>query len=213
MKRFTWIALAVLLCAGPAVAQMSPLPGGGNMVRIGPAVPIAQLPPVYQTAGQLFLINNGNGESCTDATGTTKVLCYSDGSTYAAFSAAGAVGDSPTYVGLTLSGLTASRAVFTGASKELVSVAVTGTGSAVLATTPTLVTPVLGVATGTSLALTGSLTSSAATNIGWSVVAGANTACNTTCTSACVFGLDTATTVLVDCASALADTCVCAGAS
>lgn len=53
--------------------------------------------------------------------------------------------------GLTLDGLTASSAVATDASKKLVSVANTGTGSNVLATSPTLVTPVLGVAAVTSV--------------------------------------------------------------
>lgn len=60
---------------------------------------------------------------------------------------------------------------------------------------------------------TGTVRSSATSDIGWSVVAGANTACNTTCTSACVFGWDAGTTAIVNCASALADNCVCAGAS
>lgn len=59
----------------------------------------------------------------------------------------------------------------------------------------------------------GSILSSAATNIGWSVVAGANTACNTTCTNACVFGQNTADMTIVDCAAATADVCVCAGAN
>jgi hypothetical protein len=49
------------------------------------------------------------------------------------------------------SALTASSAVATDASKNLVSVTNTGTGSNVLATSPTLVTPVLGVATATSI--------------------------------------------------------------
>lgn len=59
----------------------------------------------------------------------------------------------------------------------------------------------------------GQIRSSRTTDIGWSVVAGANTACNTTCTSACVLGWDTGTSAIVNCASALADNCVCAGAS
>ncbi len=216
MKRFTWIALAVLLCVGPSQAQMSPLPGGGEMVRIGPAVAIAKLPPVYQTTGQLFLVNDAaTGSDCTTGASTTKVLCYSTGAAYEAMTTAGAVGDSPTYVGITLSGLTASKPVGTDGSKALVSLTTTGSGASVLATTPTLVTPVLGVATGTSLAVTGSITSSSATDLGWSVVAGANTACNTTCTSACVFGFDSGGTppTLVACSSALADICACAGAS
>ena len=49
------------------------------------------------------------------------------------------------------SSLTASSAVATDASKALVSVTNTGTGNNVLATSPTLVTPVLGAASATSI--------------------------------------------------------------
>jgi hypothetical protein len=49
------------------------------------------------------------------------------------------------------SALTASSAVATDASKNLVSVTNTGTGNNVLATSPTLVTPVLGAASATSV--------------------------------------------------------------
>ena len=52
----------------------------------------------------------------------------------------------------TLSNLTASQAVFTDASKNLVSNAITGTGNVVMSTSPTLVTPALG--TPTALVLT-----------------------------------------------------------
>lgn len=77
---------------------------------------------------------------------------------------------SPTFVGLTLTGLTASQAVQTNGSKALISIANTGTGNNVLATSPTistptvsggtftspaLVTPNIGAATGTSLQLSG----------------------------------------------------------
>jgi len=60
----------------------------------------------------------------------------------------------------------------------------------------------------------GTVTNSA-NDMGWSVVAGANTACTTTCTSACVFGVNTAATEadIVNCADATADECMCAGAS
>ncbi len=51
----------------------------------------------------------------------------------------------------TLSALTASTALALNASKEVVSVTNTGSGNNVLATSPTLVTPVLGAATATSL--------------------------------------------------------------
>lgn len=51
--------------------------------------------------------------------------------------------------------------------------AITGTGSVVLATSPTLTTPVIGVATGTSLAATGKITSSSPTaGIGYATGAG-----------------------------------------
>ena len=52
---------------------------------------------------------------------------------------------------------------------------------------------------------------STATNLGWAARAGANTACNTTCTAAhgCAFGYDIGTTAVVDCSSALADSCIC----
>lgn len=47
--------------------------------------------------------------------------------------------------------LTASQAAFTDANKNLVSNAITGTGNVVMSTSPTLVTPALGVATATSI--------------------------------------------------------------
>lgn len=59
---------------------------------------------------------------------------------------------------------------------------------------------------------TDKVTSSRTTDLGWSVVSVTNQACNTTCTSACVHGFDAAAG-LTDCASALSDQCVCAGAS
>ncbi len=92
----------------------------------------------------------------------------------------------------------------------------TGTGLLVFGTTPTLTTPVIGAATGTSLAVTSSITSSSTTTIGWSVVSGANAACSTTCTNACVLGFDNGAAdaeALVDCADTTADVCVCAGAN
>lgn len=51
--------------------------------------------------------------------------------------------------------LTASRPVSTDGSFNLVSASITGTGSTVLQTSPTLITPALGAATGTSLQLSG----------------------------------------------------------
>lgn len=57
---------------------------------------------------------------------------------------------SATGTDLTLSSLTASQVVLTDANKKLVSQAATGSGNIVRATSPTLVTPVLGAATATT---------------------------------------------------------------
>ncbi len=67
---------------------------------------------------------------------------------------------------------------------------------------------------GGNVTIDGSVTSDA-NDMGWAVVAGADTACTTTCTSACVFGVNTAAANadIVDCADATADECLCAGAS
>jgi len=65
---------------------------------------------------------------------------------------------SPTFATETThSYLTASAAVATDANKKLVSVTNTGTGDNVLATSPSLTTPNIGVASGTSLSVTGAL--------------------------------------------------------
>jgi len=65
-----------------------------------------------------------------------------------------------------------------------------------------------------SIVATGDITSSDAGDIGWSIVAAGNQACNTTCTFACVAGQDDdAAGILVNCASANADRCICAGAN
>jgi hypothetical protein len=65
-----------------------------------------------------------------------------------------------------LAALTASQAVFTNASKALVSNAITGTGNVVMSTSPTLVTPALGTPTalvGTNI--TGTATNFTASNV------------------------------------------------
>ena len=56
-----------------------------------------------------------------------------------------------------VSSLTASLPVFTDASKGLVSNTMTGTGNVVMSTSPTLVTPALGAATATTLAVSDSI--------------------------------------------------------
>lgn len=59
-----------------------------------------------------------------------------------------------------------------------------------------------------------SIISNSTTDIGWSVVNASNQACNTTCTSGCVVGIDTlGTGGFLSCATATADSCICAGPS
>jgi hypothetical protein len=68
--------------------------------------------------------------------------------------------------------LTASVAVFTNASKNLISVGLNGSGNVVLTTSPTLVTPILGVASATSLSLTSTTDATSSTVGGTLTVAG-----------------------------------------
>jgi hypothetical protein len=75
-----------------------------------------------------------------------------------------------------ISGLGANVAAFlaTPSSANLAAALTdeTGTGAAVFANTPTLVTPNIGAATGTSLAVTGAVTSSGAAGVGYATGAG-----------------------------------------
>ena len=75
-----------------------------------------------------------------------------------------------------VSGLASNVATFltTPSSANLAAVLTdeTGTGANVFANTPTLVTPVIGAATGTSLAVTGAVTSSGTAGIGYATGAG-----------------------------------------
>ncbi len=72
---------------------------------------------------------------------------------------AGTVATATTTPVITLT--TSITGILSGNGTAISAATTTGSGSVVLATTPTLVTPILGVATGTSLTLTGGLTSGA----------------------------------------------------
>jgi len=86
--------------------------------------------------------------------------------------------DSVAYLALTQTltnktiNLTSNTLVATSAQMRSALTDETGTGSAVFATTPTLVTPVIGAATGTSLAVTGAVTSSGTAGVGYATGAG-----------------------------------------
>lgn len=74
------------------------------------------------------------------------------------------------------------------------------------------INPATGVGTFAGVASTGSITSSSATTIGWSVVTAAAAACTATCTNACVVGQKPDFT-MVDCSDTAATRCLCAGAN
>jgi hypothetical protein len=97
--------------------------------------------------------------STTPLAGTEVLPIVQSGSTKQVSVANLTAGRAISALGLTVSGLTASTALALNASKEAVSVTNTGTGNNVLATSPTLVTPVIGAATGTSLVTTSQVTS------------------------------------------------------
>jgi hypothetical protein len=98
------------------------------------------------TAGGLITASNG----LTSTVGTTTLGSVTAGSI---------VGTS-----LQLSNLSVSSAVATDASKNLISVATTGSGMYVLATSPTLTTPVLGAASATSITASGNISASTFTS-------------------------------------------------
>jgi len=78
------------------------------------------------------------------------------------------------------------------------------------------VTSVDVITDGGTVTIDGTITSTATSDLGWSIQTGANTACNTTCTSACVMGFELDAwdnTSLLACDDATADACLCAGSS
>ena len=104
---------------------------------------------------------SGNGSALTNVTATTNAnltgMVTSNGNATTVVTNANLTGM------ITSVGNTTSLGSFTSANLATALSDETGSGVAVLATSPTLVTPVLGVATGTSLSVTGQLTSTVAT--------------------------------------------------
>jgi hypothetical protein len=96
-----------------------------------------------------------NGKQATIAAGTGVTIT---GGNTVAIGQTVASSASPTFVGLTLSGLNVAGIVTNTAGGVLSTVATTGTGNIVRANTPTLVTPVLGDATATTVIVSGDIT-------------------------------------------------------
>jgi hypothetical protein len=132
--------------------------GGGTVTSVSASVPaflsISGSP--ITTSGTLAISLSGTalpvlngGTGTTTNTGSGSVVLNDSPSLVTPIIGA-ATGTS-----LNLSSLTATQAVATDASKNLISVATTGTGNYVLNDSPSLVTPIIGAATGTSLNLSG----------------------------------------------------------
>jgi hypothetical protein len=100
---------------------------------------------VFRGAGPTTGVTIVKGESAVVAWNGTDFIKISNAGGAASFTNVTVSGTT------TLSGLTASTALALDASKNVVSVTNTGTGSNVLATSPTLVTPVLGTPTSVTL--------------------------------------------------------------
>lgn len=125
--------------------------------------------------------------------------------------------DSTTANTLTLKAATTGTASFVGAdaaSPANTALDTTGAGTITIGSADVLGTSV--VTDGGTVSIDGTITSSATSDLGWSIQTGANTACNTTCTSACVMGFELDAwdaTSLLACSDATADACLCAGSS
>jgi hypothetical protein len=109
----------------------------------------------------------------TPALGTPSALVGTNITGTAAGLTAGNVTTNANLTGAVTSvGNTASLGSFTSANLAAALTDETGTGAAVFANTPTLVTPNIGAATGTSLAVTGAVTSSGTAGVGYATGAG-----------------------------------------
>lgn len=126
----------------------SGVPSAGNLTNGELAINI--------TDGKLFYKDNGGSIQVIGTKGgvgsssTTQVL-YNVAGLVVGSSSLTFDGTKLTVGGLNNSALTASQAIFTDSSKNLVSNAITGTGNVVMSTSPTLVTPVLGTPTSVTL--------------------------------------------------------------
>ena len=137
---------------------------GGSVNLIGPNTASTinfTLPSADGSSGQA-LTTNGSGTLAfstvtTGAAGSTTQVQYNNSGAFAGSANMTFNGTTLALAGLsnsgttTLSGLTASTALALDASKNVVSVTNTGSGSNVLATSPTLVTPILGTPTSATL--------------------------------------------------------------
>lgn len=128
-----------------ALTFSAPLSRTSNTISIGSATTSSN---GYLTSADWNIFN---GKQATIVAGTGVSI---SGATTITIGQAVATTSSPLFAGITLSGLNVSGIVTNTASGVLNTTATTGTGNIVRATSPTLVTPVLGDASATSITAT-----------------------------------------------------------
>jgi hypothetical protein len=152
-----YYSAAGTLASSAALAANALVKGGGagvapSTITTGTNV-LTALGVNVGTAGA-FVVNGGalgtpSSGTVTNLTGTASISI--NGTVGATTPSTGAFTTLSASSTVTLSGLTASTALALDASKNIVSVTNTGSGNNVLATSPTLTTPTLGVASATSI--------------------------------------------------------------
>lgn len=215
---------------GSAAAGKSLTINAGGAVPVGALVSggLASAPTAGgtgYTVGDILTISTGNADATATVTAVsggvvTSVTRMIAGSGYSVATGQATTGGTGTGCTLNITAvatstdkaggaLNLSSGISTGSAGSSVNIqaAKSGAGSGSTDVTPATVIAVTPTQTSAGVTVT------ATSDIGWAVVAGANTACNTTCTSACVMGMDTGASVPLACTDATADNCLCAGAS
>jgi hypothetical protein len=163
-------ALVAQAAAEAALAAIEPTTGTGKVVReTSPTVATPTL--TGDTVVDAIKTSGSSGVVLKNSAGTTAasfgIAGTTNGDVVGGFNVGGALDVTGA---ITANNLTASQAIHTNASKQLVSVANTGTGNNVLATSPTLVTPALGTpSSGTLTSCTGLPVSTGISGLGTGV--------------------------------------------
>lgn len=172
-------------------------------------------------------MQNSRNTASADNFGLVGYGANANGVTIQAFKTRAATTDANTIVQsgdaiLTLAGRGADGASYRSAAQIIMTVDGTPGSSDMPGAIDFLVSPdgsatpasALKISNTKNIVFGGTLIGTGTATIGWTVQAAANQACSTTCVTPCVTGIDTlGTGGFLDCATATADFCLCAGAS